>query len=338
MLYLRSPLLIIGQVEVNRRSYRSPEAWAKGIEPLLHSTPVLVTAPNTAAAVHALLSHFGSFFGGEPYVAKDKVDAVTIEPAGRFGLFADKGSWKRYDLTILLLADVNQSTFSGESLGDGVRKTIMTELTNEIFSDRTVWQQIGNTKVINTMPVGIPVDPERLRRLKVYGYVCRLYVVLEHALPPPMSILFAYAILVGRQGDCDVIEDERLLRMFAPQELQLLKTWPATSSEFLAMKNDPAVSMLALEYFGQPVRLSHCSTPLISTLTCHQAEAIGMLPRDTFTAYTINFSRQVLFGCRIPFSESPDICAFTEGFNGRIGSQSQSTLGQVSSTLPEGIV
>lgn len=84
--------------EVIRNSYRSPEAWAKGIEPLLATMPSLVTAPSTAAAIHALLSHFNGLFGGAPYVAEDKVDAVMIAPTGPFGLFAEEGSWKRYDV------------------------------------------------------------------------------------------------------------------------------------------------------------------------------------------------------------------------------------------------
>ena len=65
------------------------------LETQLSRTPLVVTAPTTEAAVLALLQHFRSFFGGEPYEPKDAVDAVIIQPPGEFGLLANEGSWKR---------------------------------------------------------------------------------------------------------------------------------------------------------------------------------------------------------------------------------------------------
>jgi hypothetical protein len=110
-------------------------------------------------------------------------------------LLAATGSWKRCVTVRGFGSPSNSQLSSGESLGVGVRQTIMNELMNKVFSDVTVWKTMGNTKVLSITPPGLQPDAMRLRRLKAYGYACRLYVVTEHALPPALSVLFAYALL-----------------------------------------------------------------------------------------------------------------------------------------------
>ncbi|KAF7348819.1 hypothetical protein MVEN_01401900 [Mycena venus] len=281
--------------EILHYSYRTVLAWGDAVRRQLSTALFRVTAPTTDDAVHALLIHFGSFFGGPPYeVAEDAVDAVTIEPSGEFAPLALTTSWK-----------------CGESLGPGVGRTIISELVNEVFSDKTMWKALGSTGtyVINTSPPGIQPEAECLRRLKIYGYVCRLYVISQRALPPPISILFAYALLT-RNGDADVIHDTSVGRMYAPVQMQVLDIWPALVSDLEEKKNDNNLKELALQYFDK------------------MPQEIASVSQETFNAYTTNLRRQVLFGCRDPFSQSPEISAFRETFNGRINADSELTLGE----------
>jgi hypothetical protein len=60
-----------------------------------------------------------------------------------------------------------------------------------------------------------------------------------------------------------------------------------------------------------------------------QPEQIASISQETYNEYTISLRRQVLFGCRDPFSQSPEISAFQETFNGRIAGDSVLTLGEV---------
>ncbi|KAJ7677149.1 hypothetical protein B0H17DRAFT_1139796 [Mycena rosella] len=103
-----------------------------------------VTTPTTQDSVSALLTHIESFYGGPSYSPNvGTVDAVHIEPAGPFGLFAKSGSWK-----------------NGESIGVGVGKTIMSELMNKVFSDKDAWKAIGDTLVLKITPIASNLDDE----------------------------------------------------------------------------------------------------------------------------------------------------------------------------------
>ncbi|KAJ7200758.1 hypothetical protein GGX14DRAFT_400367 [Mycena pura] len=289
----RSPSLVL--VEAALPMYRTIRAWYLALDAKLSTIPFAITAPTTEAAVNALLQHIESFFGGEPYEADSGVDSVVIEPLGEYGPLTVDRSWK---------------CFSNGSIGPGVGSNILTELINTVFSDPTAWKKtVRDTHVINITPAGIQPNHNRLRRLKAYGYACRLYVVLEHALPPPISVFLAYALLAPK-GEYDVILDETLVRMYAPDQWQMLQKFPSNASEFMEKKDDAILRELTIEYFNQ------------------MPETLALLSDDMFVNYKVNFFRQVLFGCQIPFSESPEILAFREGFNGCINDDSALTLGQ----------
>ncbi|KAJ7197470.1 hypothetical protein GGX14DRAFT_574253 [Mycena pura] len=181
----RSPSLVL--VEAALPMYRTIRAWYLALDAKLSTIPFAITAPTTEAAVNALLQHIESFFGGEPYEADSGVDSVVIEPLGEYGPLTVDRSWK-----------------CNGSIGPGVGSNILTELINTVFSDPTAWKKtVRDTHVINITPAGIQPNHNRLRRLKAYGYACRLYVVLEHALPPPISVFLAYALLAPK-GEYDV--------------------------------------------------------------------------------------------------------------------------------------
>ncbi|KAF7335035.1 hypothetical protein MVEN_02253700 [Mycena venus] len=276
----------------SRPKFRSPRLWANSIEELLTPGPSRVSASTTEEAVTALLSHFHSFFGGESYAPADADNAVLIEPSGRYDFLARSSQW-----TV------------GDAIGNGVFKNTMTELMNLIFADNTIWKQVDSGCVIDTTPPGIPADPSRICRLRTYGFVCMLYVVLEHSLPVPMSMPFAYALL-QRNGDAALIEDMQLLRAAAPGEARLLREWPLSAEDFVEQKDNKTLQGLTPEFFNK-------MPEVLATSSAH-----------TLEGYRVNAFRQVLFGSATPFSESEDIQAFLGEFNGRLSASSTVTLGE----------
>ncbi|KAJ7323565.1 hypothetical protein DFH08DRAFT_941465, partial [Mycena albidolilacea] len=265
--------------EVTRRSFRNLTSWVLAMQLLLSRTASSVTAPSVEAAVHALLIHFESFFGGDPYTPRYESDAVVIEPSSQLGLFARRSSWK-----------------SGDALGPGVRRGILNGLMDAVFANSEVWKKIGDTHVVNVSPAGIVPDERRLRLLTTYGFACRLYVAIESVLPPPLSLLLAFAVLSpGREQD--VIHNPAVIRMFAPHQVEMLEQWPAKRTDFLAKANEDSFMDLVNSHFGLLPR------------------DITRVSDDMFTSYTDNYARQILFGCQVAFANSPEICAFVNGFN-----------------------
>ena len=141
----------------------------------------------------------------------------------------------------------------GGSVGHGVCKNTLTELVNHVFSDQTVWKKIGNTRVIDMMPVGITPDPVRLRLLKAYGYICMLHIILLGSLPIPISTVFMYAVLQPG-ADTEVLSDTCFLHASAPQELQLLERWPTKPADFMMNKDNENLKALTITYFDKSVR------------------------------------------------------------------------------------
>ncbi|KAJ6565694.1 hypothetical protein B0H10DRAFT_1076486 [Mycena sp. CBHHK59/15] len=129
----------------------------------------------------------------------------------------------------------------------------MTELLNLVFSDRTVWKQMGRTCVLDLLPAGVLPDAGRLQRLRAYGYACMLHIILCDSLPAPMSTVFAYALL-HPDGDCEVLNDMKFIRASAPDLMKLLQQWPTMPREFEERKLDPTVRVLAADYFSKTVR------------------------------------------------------------------------------------
>ncbi|KAJ7802090.1 hypothetical protein B0H14DRAFT_3488836 [Mycena olivaceomarginata] len=228
-----------------------------------HTLTSSVTAPSVEAAVHALFIHFESFFGGDPYTPCYESDAVVIEPSSQLGLFARRSSWK-----------------SGDALGPGVRRGILNGLMDAVFAN----------------------SERRLRLLTTYGFACRLYVAIESVLPPPLSLLLAFAVL-SPGLEQDVIHNPAVIRMFAPHQVEMLEQWPAKRADFLAKANEDSFMDL-----------------VIATLASWVSD-------DMFTSYTDNYARQILFGCQVAFANSPEIGAFANGFNGPVSPDSAETLG-----------
>ncbi|KAJ7685813.1 hypothetical protein B0H14DRAFT_2654536 [Mycena olivaceomarginata] len=191
-----------------------------------------VTAPSVEAAVHALLIHFESFFGGDPYTPRYEFDAVVIEPSSQLGLFARRSSWK-----------------SGDALGPGVRWGILNRLMDTVFANSEVWRKIGDTHVVNVSPAGIVPDERCLRLLTTYSFACHLYVAIESVLPTPLSLLLVFAVL-SPGLEQNIIHNPAVICMFAPHQVEMLEQWPAKRTDFLAKANKDSFMDLVNSHFG----------------------------------------------------------------------------------------
>ncbi|KAJ6607750.1 hypothetical protein B0H10DRAFT_1956003 [Mycena sp. CBHHK59/15] len=145
----------------------------------------------------------------------------------------------------------------------------MAELMSTVFADRTVWKDHDGDLVLNLAPPGIIPSFEHLRRLKAYGYACRLYVILQEALPPSLSLILAYALLAPAR-DSDVIHDFPLVELYAPKRVEVLNRW-LSQADFRAKKNDVKVQGLTIQYFNL------------------MPEDIASFSDDMFFSYSLNF-------------------------------------------------
>ncbi|KAJ7096988.1 hypothetical protein C8R43DRAFT_1141600 [Mycena crocata] len=274
-----------------RQAFTDLDDWATALTLCLGPGLSRVRAPSVELAVNGLLTHIKGFLGGETSQPGSDATSVTITPPGAFGLLAVNQSW----------------TVSG-SVGNGIVKTIMTELVNLVFSDKAIWKAIGKAKVLDALPAGVMSDSERLCRLRAYGYACMLHVVLCHSLPVHMSTVFAYALLQAN-GDVSVLQDMDFLRKVAPEEVLLINQWLTTPADFMAKKDDPETTALTLNYFNK------------------MPEMFALLPPKTLDGFTQNFRHQVLFGSPDLFSQCGDVMAFADGFNGCLAASAATTLG-----------
>ncbi|KAJ7215914.1 hypothetical protein GGX14DRAFT_391588 [Mycena pura] len=241
--------------------------------------------PTVELGVDAFMRLILSFFGEISQDANGRDDDILIEPRGQFDLLAHEEDWK-----------------SGSSIGVGVGRTVLNELMNKVFSDENIWIRLSDGSAIATSPVGVIPDEALLQRLRAYGYACKFYIISQKCLPPHMSGLFAYAILC-QDGDVEALEDDRLLRLMAPQATKLLDKWPTKPADFLEKKDDATLQTLTIQYFEkQPSTLASWTLPRL----------------ESNTAY---LRRKLFFGHAHRFSQSTEIRAFAEGMDGRPVSQ-----------------
>ncbi|KAJ6552907.1 hypothetical protein B0H19DRAFT_1155211 [Mycena capillaripes] len=90
--------------------------------------------------------------------------------------------------------------------------------------------------------------------------------------------------------------------------MEVLRRW-VSKADFVEQKDDEALQALTIHYFNL------------------MPQAIGALSDDMFLSYSINFTRQAIFGCSPTFEDSPEYRAFGGAFNGRISDSSERTLG-----------
>lgn len=135
----------------------------------------------------------------------------------------------------------------------------MNALIEAVFNDSKIWKNIGDSHVINVSPAGIIPDAGRLRTLRAHGYACRLYIVLQAALPPPISVLFAFSLLTpGR--DHDAVSDPAIIRLLAPHHIPLLRKWPESQIAFSKTPSDTDLMELVVNHFNLRVRFQYLTS------------------------------------------------------------------------------
>ncbi|KAJ7834546.1 hypothetical protein B0H14DRAFT_3461978 [Mycena olivaceomarginata] len=108
--------------------------------------------------------------------------------------------------------------------------------------------------------------------------------------------------------------------MFAPHQVEMLEQWPAKRTDFLAKANKDSFMDLVNSHFGLLPR------------------DITRVSDDMFASYTDNYACHILFGCQVAFANSPEICAFANGFNGPVSPNSAETLGMSFGALLKSLV
>ncbi|KAF8146571.1 hypothetical protein K438DRAFT_1990477 [Mycena galopus ATCC 62051] len=217
-----------------RISYQDVESWGNGLKLLLDPTPFTVRGPTTEAIVVALPNYIKSVFGSEPYQPDaDSVDFVELLVEDEFSLLGKSGYWN-----------------SGDSVGVGVCRTILSGLMALVCSDQAIWKQLGDANTLELAPAGIPPDPNRMKLIKAHGFACRLYVVQVHGIPPQLCPSLAYSLLVGANADEELLHDRPLIHL-APHIKSLLETWPASQADFVTKQNDPVLSSITNDYYAQ---------------------------------------------------------------------------------------
>ncbi|KAF8132681.1 hypothetical protein K438DRAFT_1787868 [Mycena galopus ATCC 62051] len=71
---------------------------------------------------------------------------------------------------------------SGDSVGVGVCRTILSGLVTLVFSDRAIWKQLGDANMLELAPAGIPPDPNRMKLIKAHGYMVSRPSFAPHSL------------------------------------------------------------------------------------------------------------------------------------------------------------
>ncbi|KAJ7475328.1 hypothetical protein B0H11DRAFT_2235609 [Mycena galericulata] len=67
--------------EIRHPTFRSVAGWAQSLEAVLSATASRIHGPTTTLLVEGLLAHITSFFGGEPYRARNAEDTSTELPS-----------------------------------------------------------------------------------------------------------------------------------------------------------------------------------------------------------------------------------------------------------------
>ncbi|KAF8161910.1 hypothetical protein K438DRAFT_1776196 [Mycena galopus ATCC 62051] len=270
-----------------RISYQDVESWGNGLKLLLDPTPFTVRGPTTEAIVVALPNYIKSVFGSEPYQPDaDSVDFVELLVEDEFSLLGKSGYWN-----------------SGDSVGVGVCRTILSGLMALVCSDQAIWKQLGDANTLELAPAGIPPDPNRMKLIKAHGFACRLCA--------PHSLIHSSWVQMPTKNS---YMTDRLYTFWRLYIKSLLETWPASQADFVTKQNDPVLSSITNDYYAQMPSFFNTLSP------------------DVFLHYKNHFYRQLLFGFGAQFATAPEITAFAQGFNGCITSTSDLKLGQTFGT------
>ncbi|KDR72708.1 hypothetical protein GALMADRAFT_158886 [Galerina marginata CBS 339.88] len=194
-----------------------------------------------------------------------------------------------------------QQWYIGSSPGDGVKRTVITELLNHIVKPRTIFKRLtdgsGMDKyTIQLQPPMVPsLDPDRRATLKAAGFITMLYIMTFEALPDIFPPSFILAVLAGEEQ----LQDLDFLQAVQPYQAQILQPWPLDHSAKLDIKDNPRINELVYTYFDDILEnfVIESATPALRQ------------------GYSTLLFRKVLLSTSHDFTNSKDVQAFKEGFN-----------------------
>ncbi|KAJ7129830.1 hypothetical protein C8R43DRAFT_957312 [Mycena crocata] len=280
-------------VSVNKR-FATTFAWLQAVSRILPSHTLTISGRSVEAMAQTLLGHILELYGGEPWLPADPRDAASIistppTPAGQV-LLKNDASW----------------VVGGESSGEGVGRTVMDALMTLVFSDQSVWKDVGEEKVIQTEAYGVPISDEQLCKIHAYGYACMLYMLHLRALPEQLSVFFAASILLLPQSD--LILDVDYLRLAAPAQMDMLASWPTSVAGFASTNSK--LAYLTGTYFDR------------------QPSSVLNLGPVAFESYGHNLRRRVMYGTEADFDSCAEFQAFAKTFNYVLQTEPEVTVAQ----------
>ncbi|KAJ7068432.1 hypothetical protein C8F01DRAFT_1078895 [Mycena amicta] len=275
-----------------------------------------ISADEASAVVDALCKVVASFYGGDPYIPGDGVNEVKFETSNGPAFFEAFNAWTpdQFDLFTIRL----RVTYSG-SAGTGVRTALLTNLMTKVFEDRSLWVRHGEEETcVLRIPHGMnQPSPIRLRTLRVYGFLCRLYIIQEECLPSQLSTMLAFWALADINDD-EFLMDDALIQKLDPLLASQFDDFPTSFSEY----------RLKVALDGPTAEILKAYTIDIENQTVTQFIAECEIEPAQFDLAVKRYRNRVLFNTVSSLQQSPQAKAFSEGLNAAFSHTSDRTLGQ----------
>lgn len=207
----------------------SVDAWVNIIENYLTSIAVHIEGPTVEAIVPALFAHIGALFGGPPMSMSSNVHITGSTSPKALGLLTTRRTWNV--CVVNPISDTSRThiyIFRGAfTVGTGVERTVITELVKRLWADMDIWKIDGSGHhVISVRPQGVPSNSDRIRQLKIYGYICMLHMIVFRAIPAQLSPMVLAAVIIGESA----LLDREFIRALDFRSYETLSAWPTHAS------------------------------------------------------------------------------------------------------------
>jgi hypothetical protein len=177
---------------------------------------------------------------------------IIIEPnASLRGMLASSQTWSMYVTNVSWVSPKINNSISHNGVGDGVKRTAITELLEYVCRQGTTFKQLSDEPgakkyIIQVHPptVALP-DTERQSTLKAAGFITMLYIMEFQAIPEIFPPAFILAILAGEQP----LQDLEFLQALAPAQAQILLPWPLDHTIKLEVGKNAGVKNLVIAHF-----------------------------------------------------------------------------------------
>ena len=236
-----------------------------------------------------LAEYIRSFYGAGEATLSLPFD-VSIEPnASLRPMLASSQTWSMYVNLSWMHPTINNS-ISHNGIGDGVKRTAITELLEHVCGQGTSFKQLSDEPgakkyIIQVHPptVALP-DTERQSTLKAAGFITMVYIMEFKAIPEIFPPAFILAVLAGENP----LQDLEFLQALAPAQAQILQPWPLDHSVKLEVNKNMGVKNFVIAHFDDIIDVHNpfqCLRPSIdllyrppSSIKQPQANARDILP------------------------------------------------------------